>query len=494
MAGYDKKIYIYNSLTRKKDLFKPLNPPLVNMYTCGVTVYDDCHIGHARSLYIFEVMRRYLEYRGFKVNFARNITDIDDKIINRANELKVDWKELVEKYIASYRDDLKSLGVRLGLVDKDGEEPRATKSIADIKRYIALLIDKGYAYVTQSGVYFSVRKFKDYGKLSGQGIDEMRTGVRKDSDETKQDPLDFALWKASKPGEPSWESSWGAGRPGWHIECSVMSTKYLKTDTLDVHAGGRDLIFPHHENEIAQSEAASGKPFAKYWIHHGLLTINGQKMSKSLGNFVTVRDFIAKYKNADFLKFFFLSAHYSSPVDYTEAKIEEAKKAYERIGIMLNRANEILNKMSQEEKKQLDDEIRRENHYGFLISQFMDFLDDDFNMPRALAVLNELITETNNTITKYPQILHNREAIKQLYASCYVALPDILSVFGLKIDYNNPLGLCLDEDVDALVIQRIEAKKIKDFVKADKIRKDLEEQGIILEDNKDGTTIWRRKL
>jgi cysteinyl-tRNA synthetase len=283
-------IHIYNSLTQKKEEFIPLRPPKVNIYTCGVTVYDDSHIGHARSLYIFDVIRRYLEYRGFKVRLVRNITDIDDKIINRAKELNTDWKELIKKYIDRYYQDLEVLGI-----EKGDDEPRATENISDMIKYIESLINKGYAYVTPSGVYFSVRKFKNYGKLSGQSIDQMLTGVRKEPDETKKDPLDFALWKLSKSDEPSWDSPWRKGRPGWHIECSTMSMKYLKTQTLDIHAGGRDLIFPHHENEIAQAEALTGKPFAKYWIHHGLLTINGQKMAKSLGNFVTIKDFINKY-------------------------------------------------------------------------------------------------------------------------------------------------------------------------------------------------------
>ena len=286
-------LHIYNSLTRKKEEFLPLNPPEVNIYTCGVTVYDECHIGHARSLYIFDLIRRYLEYRGYKVNLVRNITDIDDKIIKRANELKIPWDGLVAKYIESYYRDLEALGLRKGILD-GAEEPRATKNIAEIITLIQGLLDKGYAYAADTGVYFAVRKFSPYGKLSGQGIEQMRTGARKEADETKRDPLDFALWKKSKPGEPFWPSPWGEGRPGWHIECSAMSLKYFKVQTLDIHAGGRDLIFPHHENEIAQSEAWTGKTFARYWIHHGLLTINGQKMSKSLGNFVTVKDFLKK--------------------------------------------------------------------------------------------------------------------------------------------------------------------------------------------------------
>ncbi|MDD5661277.1 MAG: cysteine--tRNA ligase, partial [Candidatus Omnitrophica bacterium] len=275
-------IFIYNSLTREKKEFIPVSYPKVNIYTCGVTVYDDSHIGHARSLYIFDVIRRYLKYRGFDVKFVRNITDVDDKIINRANELKLKWQELVNKYIDKYYEDLEALGI-----EKGDFEPRATANIADMVKYIQALVDKDYAYEAGGDIYFNVRKFPGYGKLSGQSIDQMETGVRIGPSELKRDPLDFALWKKSKEGEPSWDSPWGKGRPGWHIECSVMSQKFLKVDTLDIHAGGRDLIFPHHDNEIAQAEAMTGKPFAKYWVHHGLLTINGQKMSKSLGNFVT---------------------------------------------------------------------------------------------------------------------------------------------------------------------------------------------------------------
>ncbi|MFA5100016.1 MAG: cysteine--tRNA ligase, partial [Candidatus Omnitrophota bacterium] len=318
-------ITLYNSLTKKKEDLSPQAAPLLTMYSCGVTVYDDCHIGHGRSLYIFEVIRRYLKYRGYNVLFVRNITDIDDKIINRANELKVDWKDLVKKYIEHYYDDMKSLGI-----PKADVEPCATDNIPGMIAHIEKLIDKNYAYATESGVYFNVRAFAGYGKLSGQSIEAMLTGVRKESDENKLDPLDFALWKKSKPGEPSWPSPWGAGRPGWHIECSVMSTKYLRTDTIDIHAGGRDLIFPHHENEIAQAEALTGRTFATHWIHHGLLTINGQKMSKSLGNFITIKDALKKY-HPDVIKIFFLQAHYSSPIDFSDKKMEEAGQAYERM-------------------------------------------------------------------------------------------------------------------------------------------------------------------
>jgi cysteinyl-tRNA synthetase len=379
-------IYIYNSLTRKKEELTPQNPPKVNIYTCGVTVYDESHIGHARSLYIFDVLRRYLKYRNFQVNFVRNVTDIDDKIINRAKETKTDWRGLVKKYIDRYYEDLRDLGI-----EKGDSEPRATENIPAMIKYIESLVNKGYAYVTDSGVYFSVRKFKDYGKLSGQGIDQMLTGVRKEPDETKDDPLDFALWKKSKPEEPYWDSPWGRGRPGWHIECSVMSQKFLKTDTLDIHAGGRDLIFPHHENEIAQVEALTGKPFAKYWIHHGLLTINGQKMAKSLGNFVTIKDFIAKHKDADLLKLFFLSAHYSHPIDYTEEKIEEAKQALERITILLTKTEQGVAGKRNNAFKGIEE----------LKNKFIEAMDDDFNTPQALAAIFVLCQEYNKRIIRY---------------------------------------------------------------------------------------------
>jgi len=375
-------VTLYNSLTQKKEPVAPLASPKLTMYSCGVTVYDDCHIGHARSLYIFEVIRKYLQFRGYDVLFVRNITDIDDKIINRANELKVDWKELVERYIRRYYEDMDALGIPPADI-----EPKATENIADMVAHIGGLINKGYAYVTDSGVYFSVRKFKNYGRLSGQSIESMLTGVRKETDENKHDPLDFALWKTSKPGEPSWNSPWGQGRPGWHIECSVMSTKYLKTETIDIHAGGRDLIFPHHENEIAQSEALTGRPFATHWIHHGLLTINGQKMSKSLGNFITINDAIKRY-HPDVIKIFFLQAHYSSPIDFSDNKMVEAKQAYERITTLVNKLNERCLEGGQPDE-------------GFsqpFREQFLYFMDDDFNTPRGLSVLFDIITACNKIL------------------------------------------------------------------------------------------------
>lgn len=466
-------IYIYNSLTRKKEEFAPINPSRVNIYTCGVTVYDDCHIGHARSLYIFDVIRRYLQYRGIKVDFVRNITDIDDKIIKRAKELKIDWKELTEKHISRYYEDMAELGIA-----KADFEPRATENIPEMVKYIQGLIDKGFAYVTESGVYFSVRKFAGYGKLSGQGIEQMLTGVRKEPDETKEDPLDFALWKIAKPDEPFWDSPWGKGRPGWHIECSVMSQKFLKAQTLDIHAGGRDLIFPHHENEIAQSEALTGKPFAKYWIHHGLLTINAQKMAKSLGNFITIKDFVAKYKNPDLLKLFFLSAHYSHPMDYTEEKIEEAKKALERIMILIDKIGKKVTSDALLGIGQKPVTRKKINEIEEIKRNFTDAMDDDFNTAQGLAVIFDLVNAANKNI-------ENDDFIFQAQS----VLEELLGIFGVFLKKEQ----IIDEDIELKISQRNNARKNRDFALSDKIRKELEENGVILEDTKEGTT-WRRKI
>jgi cysteinyl-tRNA synthetase len=442
-------IFIYNSLTRKKEEFTPLEPAQVNIYTCGVTVYDDCHIGHARSLYIFEVIRRYLKYRGFKVRFVRNITDIDDKIINRANELKTDWKILVKNYIDRYYEDLAALGIA-----KADSEPRATENIAEMIKHIQALIDKGFAYVTDTGVYFSVRKFNGYGKLSGQSIEQMLSGVRKEADETKADPLDFALWKKSKPQEPSWPAPWGEGRPGWHIECSVMSTKYLKTDTLDIHAGGRDLIFPHHENEIAQAEALTAKTFAKYWIHHGLLTIDGQKMAKSLGNFVTIKNFLEKYNDADILKLFFLSTHYSHPIDYNEEKIEEAKKQKKTFDEFFEKINNwgLLEKKTKLEFSQ-SDKAKIET----ICNKFQNAMDDDFNTPQALSYLFELTDLGARFISTDKEEAFNFLSDK---------LREYLNIFAIKVKSKEKL----DPELIKLAKERDVAKKNKDFKRADEIR------------------------
>ncbi len=468
-------IFIYNSLTRKKEEFIPLHPPQVNIYTCGVTVYDESHIGHARSLYIFDVVRRYLKYRGLNVKFVRNITDIDDKIINRAKELKIDWQQLVKKYIDRYYEDLEALGIQRG-----DFEPRATENISDMIRHIEGLINKGFAYPTDSGVYFNVRKFKDYGKLSGQGIDQMQSGCRIEPDETKQDPLDFALWKISKPDEPSWPSPWGQGRPGWHIECSTMSLKYLKTETLDIHAGGRDLIFPHHENEIAQAESLTGKPFAKYWIHHGLLTINGQKMAKSLGNFITIQDVLNKYP-ADILKIFYLQAHYSSPIDFSWEKMEEAKSAYERIDILMKKLDRVFG--TRDVGKVVTGGM---GAIGQFKDKFVEYMDDDFNTPRALSVLFDMVNRCNKELESDDEYKN----FKLHYAMDIIK--EISDIFGFAFLKENSTEMS-DTKVTIAIAMREQLRKEKKFKEADDIRKNLEEKGIILEDTKEGTT-WRRKL
>lgn len=474
-------IQIYNSLSRKKEEFIPLNKPKgknlpeVNIYTCGVTVYDECHIGHARSLYIFDVIRNYLEYRKYKVNFVRNITDIDDKIINRANELKVDWKELVAKYIESYKKDLRALGIREGIVDKDGQEPRATKNIPEMIDYIKALIEKGHAYKVEGDVYFDVRRFADYGKLSGQDIEQMEQGARIEPAGNKRDPLDFALWKRSKEDEPSWDSPWGKGRPGWHIECSLMSQKFLKTDTLDIHAGGRDLIFPHHENEIAQAQAYTGKPFAKYWIHHGLLTINGQKMAKSLGNFITVKDALNKY-SADALKIFYLQAHYSSPVDFSEQSMQEAATALDKLDIFCDKADRIEG--ANPKTPPLPSDQAFMDKIEALKEKFKKAMDEDFNTPQALGSLFEMLKEANRDSVKGGEILYTAGVIRKLGR-----------ILGLSLKQGK-----LDPKLEAYVKARIEererARKQKDFNKSDQIRDELEEKGIVIEDTKEGTT-WR---
>ena len=460
-------IFIYNSLTSKKEEFIPLKPPEVNIYACGVTVYDECHIGHARSLYIFDLIRRYLQYRGFKVKFVRNITDIDDKIIKRANEFKTPWQDLVKKYIDSYYQDLKILGI-----EKAEIEPRATENIRDMVKYIQGLIDKGYAYESGGDVYFSLRKFSAYGKLSGQGIEAMETGARIEPSENKRDPLDFALWKKSKQNEPAWDSPWSKGRPGWHIECSLMAKKFLKADPLDIRAGGRDLIFPHHENEIAQSEALTDKPFAKYWLHHGLLTINSQKMSKSLGNFVTIKDFMDRHYDANLLKLFFLSAHYSHPVDYNDAKIEETRQALERISILLGKTA----KKAGAKKITEIEELKK---------RFIEAMDDDFNTPQALAVIFELVNIANKKLGDGSIFLRKIEPSP--FRSVIV---ELLGILGIALKEKKEI---LNSEIKAKIAQRNKARKNKDYALSDKIRKELEAKGIILEDVAGGKTTWRSK-
>jgi cysteinyl-tRNA synthetase len=473
----ESPIRIYNTLKGEKVPFEPTPGSEIKIYVCGPTVYDEPHIGHARSAYVFDVIRRYLgyKYRDCKVRFVRNVTDVDDKIIERARtelpgkDLNEAVREISAKYLKAYHDDMDSLGIL-----RPDFEPKATdyvdKNNPAMQRFIEDLIKRGAAYVSGGDVYFDIKKAKDYGRLSHQSLDKMESGARITPEENKRDPLDFALWKSAKEGEPAWDSPWGKGRPGWHIECSVMSSALLG-DEFDIHGGGLDLIFPHHENEIAQSEGA-GKKFARYWIHHGLLTINGQKMAKSLGNFVTVKDFLAKYKSADLLKLFFLSVHYSHPIDYNDNKIEEIRQAQEGILIFLNTVRNKLKGKSISVNKDFAEieEIKND---------FTQAMDDDFNTPQTLAVIFKLINTANKNIDKLDFITNTKNTL--------VLLQNIL---GLSIRERVFLP---GANIEKMILEREKARKQGNYALSDKIRKELEEGGIILEDTKDGTT-WRRKI
>ena len=463
-------LHVYNSLTKKKEEFIPLHGKIVNIYTCGVTVYDESHIGHARSLFIFDMMVRYLRFGGYKVSFVRNITDVDDKIINRANELKTPAEEVAKKNIESYYQDLEALGIA-----KADKEPRATENVPAMVSHIEGLIKRGFAYEKNGDVYFSVRKFPEYGKLSGQSVEEMEEAVRIEKDLKKKDPLDFALWKKSKESEPSWPSPWGPGRPGWHIECSVMSMKHLNCQTLDIHAGGRDLIFPHHENEVAQSEALTGKPFAKYWIHHGLITVNKQKMAKSAKNFITIKEALKNY-TPDEIKMFFLSSHYASPIDYSEASLREAREALQRFDTLFWKAYEIT-KDKDVSAKEVD--FVKKHKEDFLAA-----MDDDFNTPKALASLFGIISDTNKFI--------DREKSAKDYIPVIFTAVDTLedlgrNIFGLFLKEKERK---LEEHEEHLLEERKKARENKDFKKSDELRDALKKRGITVEDSKSGQT-WR---
>ncbi|HPN88827.1 MAG TPA: cysteine--tRNA ligase, partial [Candidatus Omnitrophota bacterium] len=450
------------------------------------TVYDKCHIGHARSLYIFDVIKRYLQYRGYNVTLIRNITDVDDKIIYKAKELNKSFEDVVKENIDLYHEDLEKLGVSVADV-----EPRATENIQEMISHIEGLIDKGYAYESEGDVYFSVRQFKDYGKLSGQSVDKMLEAVRIDKDEKKKDPLDFALWKKSKEGDPFWESPWGLGRPGWHIECSAMSKKYAGCETLDIHAGGRDLIFPHHENEIAQSEALSGKPFAKYWIHHGLLTINGQKMAKSLGNFITIEDALKKYVSDD-LKLFFLTSHYASPIDYTDEKMLDAFRSREKLINFLRRIHRIKDKYGSSLRPSdfVDKRIK-----GFT-EEFSEAMDDDFNTPKALAAIFNFITDINKFIDSHEENIKvdvlsdwSNKFLKKILG---LKVEDIvrierfhLSIPGITVE----CSVALSGEEKEKVRQFVESRKKGDFKESDRMRNAFKEKGIVIENTKNSLVI-----
>ena len=490
-------IRIHNTLTGKKEEFISLREKKAGMYVCGVTVYDLCHIGHARSAIVFDTIYRYFRYRGYDVTFVRNFTDIDDKIIKRANEEGVDYKTIAEKYIGEFNVDMGALGL-----EKPSVEPRATEHIPDMIRLISALIQKGFAYRSNGDVLFSVEKFKDYGKLSKRNIEEMQAGARVEIDEKKENPLDFALWKASKPGEPYWESPWGKGRPGWHIECSVMSQKYLGV-TFDIHGGGRDLIFPHHENEIAQSEAASGKPFARYWIHNGFVNINKEKMSKSLGNILTIKE-ILKDWHPEVLRLFFLSHHYRSPVDYSEDSFLEARSGLDRFYMTLNAIQEEIKKpiVARAIPGEGSSVLRtsRETIESFQ-TRFEEAMDDDFNTAQALGYFYDLQTHLNSLLT-----LSKGKPTEEMISLLKTGLDHFSKtgwVFGLfgeepgdylarqRKDGLRRLNLT-EEEIKRSIEERNLARKEKNWKRADEIRNDLLSKGIVLEDTPAGTE-WKIK-
>ena len=464
---------LYNTLTRKKEEFVPLVPGEVKMYVCGPTVYNFFHIGNGRTFIVFDTVRRYFEYRGYKVKFIQNFTDIDDKMIKRANEEKITVKEVGDKYIKEYYTDADALNIERATVN-----PRATEYIDDIIEFVSALIEKGYAYEVDGDVYFRTKKFDGYGKLSGKNIEELQVGAsqRVSLDERKEDPMDFAIWKAQKPGEPAWKCPWGMGRPGWHIECSCMAKKLLG-DTIDIHAGGMDLEFPHHENEIAQSEALTGKPFANYWLHSAYVMVDKQKMSKSLNNFFTARDVLKEY-DSDVIRFFMLSAHYRTQINFSKELLDSAKASVERlyntIGNLENLIDEVSRENMNEEEKDYIDSL---NKYR---EKYIQKMDDDFNTADAITVLFELSKDLNTNLN----VNSSKEVVSK--------------ALGVLRELGAPLGILqkstkgsLEDEIEALIEARQKARKEKNFAEADKIRDDLKARGIVLEDTPQGVR-WKK--
>ncbi|WP_442597444.1 cysteine--tRNA ligase [Neobacillus sp. D3-1R] len=462
-------IKIYNTMTRKKEDFIPLEEGKVKMYVCGPTVYNYIHIGNARPAIVFDTVRRYFEYRGYDIKYISNFTDVDDKLIRAANEIGEDVPTIADRFIQAYFEDVSALGCK-----KADVHPRVMESMDIIIEFIAKLVEKDFAYESGGDVYFRTRKFDDYGKLSHQSVDELRLGARIEIGEKKQDALDFALWKSAKEGEISWESPWGLGRPGWHIECSAMAKKYLG-ETIDIHAGGQDLAFPHHENEIAQSESLSGKEFARYWMHNGYINIDNEKMSKSLGNFVLVHDIIKKH-DPQVLRFFMLSVHYRNPINYSEELLENTAAAFDRLKTSyqnLKHRREMSSNLN-DQKQEWFDKIAE------LKGQFMEAMDDDFNTANAVSVLFELSKLAN-------YYLLEKNTSVDVIDAFLKELEELFAVLGLELK-NEEL---LDEEIEALIQKRMEARKNRDFQLSDQIRDQLKEMNIILEDTAQGTR-WKR--
>ncbi|MDV3426320.1 MAG: cysteine--tRNA ligase [Bacillota bacterium] len=462
---------IYNTLTKSKEEFIPINPGEVRMYVCGPTVYNYFHIGNGRTFIVFDTVRRYLEWRGYRVKFVQNFTDIDDKMINRANEEGISVKELGDKFIAEYYKDADNLNIERATVN-----PRATEYMEDIISFVSDLVDKGYAYEINGDVYFDTSKFKDYGKLSGQNLEDLQAGARISVDERKKSPMDFAVWKSKKEGEPSWKSPFGEGRPGWHIECSCMAYKILG-ETIDIHAGGSDLVFPHHENEIAQSEGRSGKPFANYWMHAAFLNINNVKMSKSLNNFFTAREILERY-DSDVIRFFMLSGHYRTQINFSQELLESAKSALDRIknavSNLLNLSKETKkSKISEEEKVYLDKLLSYKD-------KFIEKMDDDFNTADGLSVIYDLIRDINSNISY--------NSSKELIDGAYKLIKDLLQPFAIL---NKEGKDTLEEEVEKLIEERQQARKDKNYKRSDEIRDYLKDKGIVLEDTPQGVR-WKK--
>ena len=464
---------IYNTLTRKKEEFVPIDEKEVKMYSCGPTVYNYFHIGNARPFIIFDTVRRYLEYKGYKVKFVQNFTDIDDKMIKRANEEGITVKELAERFIKEYFVDAEGLGI-----DKATVHPKATENIDAIIELIKKLEENGFVYSVDGDVYFSTKKFREYGKLSHQSLDDLELGARIDVDERKQDPMDFAVWKAQKPGEPAWDSPWGKGRPGWHIECSAMANKYLG-ETIDIHSGGQDLIFPHHENEIAQSEAANGKPFARYWMHNGFINVDNKKMSKSEGNFFTVREIAQKF-DYEVIRFFMLSAHYRSPINFSSELLEQAQNGLERIYNCID--NLLYLKEHAEDRDMSEEEKGLENKLLELKGKFIEAMDDDINTADAIAAIFDIVKEVNSSITA------NSKSSKAIIDFSYSLIRELGGVLGIaqKQKEDN-----LDSEIEELINLRQQARKEKNWKLADEIRDKLKAMGIALEDTPQGVK-WKR--
>ena len=462
---------LYNSITRKKEEFVPLTPGEIKMYVCGPTVYNYFHIGNGRTFIIFDTIRRYFEYRGYKVNYVQNFTDIDDKLIKKANEEETTVKCVGDRYIEEYYKDADGLNIKRATVN-----PRATEYVEEMIEFISGLIEKGYAYEVDGDVYYRTKKFENYGRLIGQNLDDLQAGARINVDERKEDPMDFALWKAKKPGEPGWKCPWGEGRPGWHIECSCMAKKLLG-DTIDIHAGGMDLAFPHHENEIAQSEALTGKTFANYWLHGAFLNINNEKMSKSLNNFFTAREILADY-NSDVVRFLMLSGHYRVQLNFSKDLLDSAKSSIERL------YNAISNLENLIEEVQVESMTEKEKEYITSLDvyrqKYIEKMDDDFNTADAITAIFDLVRDINTNIT----INSSKEA-------CIEAL-DLIRELGSPLGIlQNSTKMSLEEEIEQLIEARQHARKNRDFALADKIRDDLKARNIVLEDTPQGVR-WKK--